>query len=76
MTHFKVNTIVEEIEYTEKQIKIARAEKDRRWIITLKNGTKYEVYGTFNSVLEVCNIIDQNPISVISERYQPTLLAI
>ena len=74
--HLKVDVIWEEVGYTEKQVKVARAEEDRRWIVTFKDGTKYEVYGAFNAVLDVCNVIDQDPVSVVSKRHQPTLLAV
>ena len=72
--YLKVSNISEEVSFTEKQLKVARAEGDRRWIVTLKEGTKYEVYGTFSKVLEVCNALNQDPVSVVSKRHQPTLL--
>lgn len=74
--HLKVSVIREEVKYTEKQLRVVRAEEDRRWVVTLKDGTKYEVYGTFNAVLDVCNVVDQDPISVVSKKHQPTLLAV
>ena len=46
----------------------------RRWIITVKNNNKYEIYGTFNDVLNVCNTITQDIISVVSKRHTPTIL--
>lgn len=74
MEQFIVNVITEEIKYTEKQIKIANSKIQRRWIITVKNNDKYEIYGTFNDVLNVCNTITQDIISVVSKRHTPTIL--
>lgn len=72
----EIKYVVEEVKFTEEQIKKIRGIEERHWTVVLRNGDEYEVHGTFTDVINLSNAVGEDPVYVSGKCRYPVSVKI